>query len=88
MTVVSAAVAMAVEKISTSALEGSSPEEVMCSLHSEFVQVGPVDDSLAVLYTAALQKAAQEKGRVRVGEGGEGRVSVRGRESECEGKGE
>ena len=68
------AVAMAVEKISVSALEGSSPQEVMRTLRSEYVNVGPVDDSCASLYTAAIQKAAQEKGRVRtagcVGGGG------------------
>ncbi|KAL5481649.1 hypothetical protein EMCRGX_G021851 [Ephydatia muelleri] len=56
-------VAMAVEKISTSAVQGSNPEEVLSALHSSFVGVGPVDDSCATLYAAALQKAVEEKGR-------------------------
>ena len=63
------AVAMAVEKISTSAVQGSNPEEVLSALHSSFVGVGPVDDSCATLYAAALQKAVEEKGRVGVGAG-------------------
>lgn len=59
-----AAVAMAVEKISLSAEQRGSPEEVLHALHSSFVSVGLVDDSCAALYSTALQKAVEEKGRV------------------------
>ena len=45
---------------------GDSPAETMGALKSEFAAMSSLDDSSAERYHAALRKAREEKGEVRI----------------------